>query len=215
MIKEFRNTIIMAVVLLVLIIVLVVVLTSDIDLGLFKNLSIANISEKKVTIETLIENEVKEKQKHETARNTLEVAKNQYELAKEKFDNIDESTIATVKDATTDEKYFIEYLWITLGNYATENNLLIDIITPGSRSDTVEITNSDGTKTTVTLVDTSVANNSIKIIVKGRYANVADFVYEVENDKELKFKLDNIKMSYVANNSIEATFNVLSLKVKK
>ena len=64
-------------------------------------------------------------------------------------------------------------------------------------------------------LDASVSNGAIRIVVRGRYANVADFVYDVENDKELKFRLDNIKMSYKSNNQIEATFNVLNLQLKK
>jgi len=120
-----------------------------------------------------------------------------------------------VKEATTDERYFIEYLWIVLGNYATENDLAINIITPGSSSSTITSESGDGNIITKPTIDTSIRNDAIKLIVRGRYANVADFVYEVENDKELKFKLDNIKMTYTADNAIEATFNVLSLKVKK
>ena len=58
-------------------------------------------------------------------------------------------------------------------------------------------------------------NSGIKITVQGRYANVADFVFDVENDKSLRFRLDNIKMTYTENNAIQATFNVLNIKVKK
>lgn len=215
MIKEFRKIIIMAVSLLILVVGLVVILTTDMDFGVFRSLGVASISDKKVSLETLVLNEVQEREKHETAIDTLEATKNQYEAAKKAFDNIDKSTVELVQEATMDERYFIEYLWIVLGNYAKENNLLINIITPGSKSQTIEGTGEDGNATSTPVVDTSVSNDAVKIIVKGRYANVADFVYEVENDKELKFKLDNIKMTYVKNNVIEATFNVLSLKVKK
>ena len=180
------------------------------------------------------------KAEHQSALDSLEQAKNTYEIEKKKFDTIDQATVDLVKEATKDEKYFIEYLWITLGNYATDNNLIIDVITPGSTlSSTGETLNGSGSDTGTgtgnalggginfggsdtgagnsrpTTDTSSVANNSIRIIVKGRYANVADFVYDVENDKELKFRLDNIKMVYKSNNQIEATFNILSLQVKK
>lgn len=222
MIKEYKKIIIMAVVLLIMIIAIVVALTTDVDFGLFKNLSIASISHKKVSVETLALNEVAEKIEHEQAIDVLESAKNKYETSRQKFENIDKSTIDMVQEATKDEKYFIEYLWIVLGSYANDNGLLINIITPGSTAEKVEEVEKetqDGAEGEATeskpTLDVAVAEDAIKIIVRGRYANVADFVYEVENDKELKFKLDNIKMTYASNNEIEATFNVLSLKVKK
>ena len=214
MIKEYKKIIIMAVSLLVLVIGLVAVIASDIDFGLFKNLAIASLSDKKVTVDTLLQEEGAQKEKLESSLDKLEQAKNQYETEKKKFDNIDKSTIDLVKDATKDEKYFIEYLWIVLGNYADDNDLFINIHTPGSTQAPVE--DAEGTEgENKQPAFESVADNTIRIVVRGRYPKVADFVYEVENDKELRFKLDNIKMTYTKNNEIEATFNVLSLQVKK
>ncbi len=233
MIKEYKKILIMSVVLLILIISIVVVFTSDISIAGITSGSIFTISEGKNNLNGLIEKESTVKAEHQSALDSLEQAKNTYETEKKKFDNIDQATVDLVKEATKDEKYFIEYLWITLGNYATDNNLIIDVITPGSTlSSTGETLGETGSGNNLDgginfggadsgagmgrpTTDTSVANNSIRIIVKGRYANVADFVYDVENDKELKFRLDNIKMVYKSNNQIEATFNILSLQVKK
>lgn len=240
MIKEYKKILIMSVVLLILVICIVVVFTTDVSMAGIKSGSIFTISEGKNNLNSLLEKESEVKAEHQSALDSLEQAKNTYETEKKKFDNIDQATVDLVKEATKDEKYFIEYLWITLGNYATDNNLIIDVITPGSTlSSTGETLNgnasgaqgsagnalggginfgsADGsTGTNRPTTDTSsVANDSIRIIVKGRYANVADFVYDVENDKELKFRLDNMKMVYKSNNQIEATFNILSLQVKK
>jgi len=207
MIKDFKKVIIMSITLLVLVICFIVMATVDIDLGILSSLSINGISEKKVGVDGLILEETQHKANYDAELEKLQTAKNDYETAKKKFESIDEATIDMVKDATKDEKYFIEYLWIVLGNYAEDNNLLIDIITPGSKQ--------QATGTEQQMPNTSVVKNSIQIVVNGRYANVADFVYEVENDKELKFKLDNIKMIYAKDNTIQATFNVLNLQVKK
>jgi Tfp pilus assembly protein PilO len=224
MIKEYKKILIMSVVLLILVICIVVVFTTDVSMAGIKSGSIFTISEGKNNLNSLLEKENEVKAEHQSALDSLEQAKNTYETEKKKFDNIDQATVDLVKEATKDEKYFIEYLWITLGNYATDNNLIIDVITPGSTlSSTGETLNGNAsgsqggsTGTNRPTTDTSsVANNSIRIIVKGRYANVADFVYDVENDKELKFRLDNMKMVYKSNNQIEATFNILSLQVKK
>lgn len=220
MIKEYKKILILFVVLVILVISIAVVFTTDISLGSFKSAAIFTISAGKNELNGLIEREATVKAEHQSVLDSLETAKNEYDVQKEKFENIDQATVDLVKEATKDEKYFIEYLWITLGNYANDNNLLIDVITPGSTSaSTGEILNgSEQDSNQVnqdSVLDTSIANNSIRIVVKGRYANVADFVYDVENDKELKFRLDNMKMVYKSNNQIEATFNILSLKVKK
>lgn len=230
MIKEYKKILIMSAVLLILVICIVIVFTSDVSIAGIKSGSIFTISEGKNNLDGLFGKEREVKAEHQSALDSLEQAKNTYETEKKKFDNIDQATVDLVKEATKDEKYFIEYLWITLGNYAAENNLIIDVITPGSTlASTGEMLNGSGNESKgdsgdsqggaeinkPTIDISSIANNSIRIIVKGRYANVADFVYDVENDKELKFRLDNMKMVYKSNNQIEATFNILSLQVKK
>ncbi|MBR6688524.1 MAG: hypothetical protein IKL68_00715 [Clostridia bacterium] len=220
--KEYKKILIMLVVLLILVISIVVVVTTDISLGNIKSAAIFTISEGKSSLNGLIEKEATIRAEHQSALDTLERTKNSYAVEKERFDKIDQATIDLVKEATKDEKYFIEYLWITLGNYAEDNKLAIDVITPGSTSASTGETlngslgnqNQDQTSQDSN-IDTAIGNNAIRIIVKGRYANVADFVYDVENDKELKFRLDNMKMVYKSNNQIEATFNILSLQVKK
>ena len=221
MLKEYKKIIIMTLILLILIIGIVVVLTSEIKFGKLRSVAIFTMSESKEELDNLIEREASTKAEQQSS---LEKTKNSYEAEKQKFEKIDKSTLDMIREATKDEKYFIEYLWITLGNYADENNLAIEIITPGSTSAVTGESmgnagasgNGSGSNTqSKPNLDASVSNGAIRIVVRGRYANVADFVYDVENDKELKFRLDNIKMSYKSNNQIEATFNVLNLQLKK
>ena len=242
--REYTKIIIMSTVLLIIIVLITLAMIFDVDFLLFKNLSIAGIGKTKNDVETLIAQEEVEEQNLITSKDNLAKAKTNFEEAKTTYENIDEATIATVQEATKNENYFIEYLWVVLGNYAKINNLGIDIVTPGSAkqsttnssnttdnetsttvttptgetvaSGTTQNTNKENTETTTEKeLDTSVKDNAIKIVVRGRYSNVADFVFDVENDKELRFKLDNITMTYLKDNSIEATFNVLSLNVKK
>lgn len=59
------------------------------------------------------------------------------------------------------------------------------------------------------------SNSVLKIQVSGSYMNVSDFIFQVENDKELKFKLDNISMEYVSGTTIKATFDVKNIIIKK
>ena len=55
----------------------------------------------------------------------------------------------------------------------------------------------------------------MKIQVKGSYMDISDFIFEVENDKALRFKLDNISIEYVSGTTIKANFDVKNLIIKK
>ena len=77
------------------------------------------------------------------------------------------------------------------------------------------INNSTNKNNANKLTDTQDVKGTTKLTVTGRYADVADFVFDVENDSSLKFKLDNIKMTYSKDNLIVASFDVLSLSVSK
>ena len=204
--KTYSKLITLASTLLILIVAIVLLMIFDVDFKLFKNLSIAGIGEKKLAVELLMQDQEKAEQDNKMAKDSLNNSKNKFDVAKEEYENIDESTIQLVQDATKEVKYFIEYLWIVLGNYASANDLGVAIVTSNTTSSGDE-SSSSGSGSSL--------NSGVKVSVEGRYANVADFVFDVENDKSLKFKLDNIKMSYSGNNKIKATFDVLSLSVLK
>lgn len=72
------------------------------------------------------------------------------------------------------EKYEIEFLWTKLGNYAKDNNVQIKI----------DVVNS----ATSGLYD-------LNFTIAGEYLKVADFIYDVENDSKLGFKIEDFHMS--------------------
>ena len=210
--RQYIKSIVLAVVLIVLIVLAVLVLTNNRDLVIFKTLSIAGIQK-----------ETSESATYNSNKATLDRAKNSYDVAKEQHENIDESKRSAVEELNKETKYFIEYLWIVLGNYATVNKVDIDILTPGATytnsttkpegENKENAENPEGTGEVVEENNVSSLTSGIKITIRGRYADVADFVFDVENDKSLRFKLDNINMVYAQNNTIQATFDVLSLSV--
>lgn len=79
------------------------------------------------------------------------------------------------------EKYKLEFLWTKIGNYAKDNK-----VTPK-----MQVTNGS-TKEVYNLIITAV----------GRYSNVASFIYAIENDSRLGFKIEDFKMTS-ANNGTE------------
>lgn len=188
-----------------------------------------------------------------TTVSNLEKAESDYNKQKNKYNSISDETINVIKEATTEESYNLEYMWIKLGNYAKKNNLEIVMVEPGGKqitntnnnssnsgsstdnTDNTDNTDSNSTTTTTTTTSSSTTNNStnsstntssdtsastssssaLKIEVKGSYMNISDFIFEVENDTSLRFKLDNISMDYVKETTIKASFNVKNIVINK
>ena len=226
--RRYTKLIVLSVVLVLLIASITLTMIFDIDFMLFNNLSISTIQARELNADEMLENLNKEELNNTNAKQSLETSKKSYEKEKNTYENIDESTIEIVEDATKEEKYFIEYLWIVLGNYANSNGVDIGIVTPGATTESSSTNTNTNTNTnaganfgqgvgsnTSTSTSTNTSKTGIKIAIEGRYANVADFIFDVENDKSLRFKLDNIQMTYVGNNEIKAQFDILSLSVLK
>ena len=211
------------------------------------------------------------------ATNSLEKAQSEYNKQKNKYNSISDETINIIKEATTEETYNLEYMWIKLGNYAKKNNLEIVMVEPGGQTDsssqndnstttsnnTSTTANNKTSNTTTTNTTTTTATNNtsnttttntnttttttsgnntstenkdnktsdnkisdksntsstdssvLKIQVTGSYMNTSDFIFEVENDTALRFKLDNISMDYVSGTTIKTSFNVKNIVVNK
>ena len=85
------------------------------------------------------------------------------------------------------EAYDIDYLWTKLGNYAKEEGVVIKIdVTAGGASSNLY---------------------NLNFSVGGTYVGATDFIYDIENDSKLGFKIDNFKMTSANTNAeIVATF---------
>lgn len=183
----------------ILLILLVVSLFNGVHLGKITILSLQEIANKKEQITLSETNYDLENTKYQVALSKLNREKELFQTSKNKYEAISEETIRLINERNTQEKYSIEYIWIKLGNYAQECNLDIIVAEPGNP-----------------IEETSEEKESIfQIQVKGTYLNVASFIYDIENDSELKFKLDNIKMEYLSGNRIQAEFNVRDIAIVK
>lgn len=147
-----------------------------------------NIDTAKVSLAEALEGYEKEKVK-------LEEEKTNFDSIKAKYDGISNETIEKIIEAYKKYNYDLEWLWIVLGNYAKTNNLEITIAEPENIKN-----------------ESNVLGN-LTLTVRGRYLDVVDFVFDVETDKELLFKLDNMNMLYDKDNKIIATFDILTMNV--
>lgn len=229
--NKLITLIVSCVVLILLLLLVTFMLINDSEVLGIKVSSIKTLLGLNEKINEATENYETEKTNYNSTIKKLETAKDEYAKEKTKYDAISQETIEMIKQAIKKEQYNIEYMWIKLGNYAKTNNLSIVLVEPGgsgsssqeskvsdetskssveSSSDTKENIEKTSTNSPITS-----SSDTLKVEITGNYLNISDFIYEVESDTELRFKLDNISMEYVGNNNIKATFDVKNLIMLK
>lgn len=99
----------------------------------------------------------------------LKIAKQQYE-AKTAGDPNANTSLGIIQV----DKYNIEYLWTIIGNYATKN----------------------GVKLTLDIKSTNTSDvYNLNFNLQGKYIGITDFIYNLEDDDELKFEINDFKIS--------------------
>lgn len=232
MIKSKKFLIGEAIAALIIASIIAVIFMVEVDLGIFKIVSPQSLISQYESIKDMNSKLATSKTNYETSIKSVDIAKSEYTKQKEKYEAITDEAISIIKDATADEQYNIDYIWVQIGNYAKANNLVLSLIEPGGTSQTTTDTSATSTTTTTTQVtseskpadnqtastntsQTKSPSNELSIKVVGNYNDVSGFIFELENDTELRFKLDKIKMEYAGNNQITATFAVKNIKFKK
>lgn len=213
---ENKKIIIVSLITIILVGILVCILV--IDMPMIGISSVKTIISKHEEINSKEAQLLTEQNAYSSILSSVETAKSNYEKEKTKYDSISEETINIIKEFNTEETYSLEYMWIKLGNYAKKNNLSIVMIEPGNSnttSTTPENTESVVDNSNTTPKKSTSSSNVLQIQVTGSYIDLSDFIFEVENDSELKFKLDNISMEYVSGTTIKTTFDVKNIIINK
>lgn len=113
----------------------------------------------------------------------LKIAKQQYEA--KTSTSLDNGTSLGVIQV---DKYNIEYLWTIIGNYATKN----------------------GVKLTLDIKSTNTSDvYNLNFNVQGKYIGITDFIYDLEDDDELKFEINDFKISSQNNDTTKSTTNTV------
>ena len=220
--KDTRKKIICFVLMVVFVGLTVLLTLVDIDILGVSSSSVKGVKAKREELLSLEADLQKAETTYTDSKAKLKESQSAFASAKNKYEAISDETINLIREATTEENYDIEYMWIKLGNYASANNLSIIMVEPGGKVN-VEKTDEKTTSTSPestdkTTEETKTTNNSdtiMTITLQGSYLNVSDFIFEIENDKELRFKLDNIEMTYVEGTTIRTKFDVKNIIVLK
>ena len=134
--------------------------------------------------------------------NTLNTSANVLEKTKKEYED-QAVLLADSKYFKQTENYKHEFILVKIGNYADENGVDIRIV----------VTNSD----VAGLYD-------VNFTLTGRYADVANYIYDIENDSTLGFKIEDfimkksngetqISQATVIKNEVIANFNCKEISI--
>ncbi len=186
-------------ILLMILIILLATLTyfeiaDGLEIGTFQILSVSQIQEKNESLDKSIEilnNTITKAfpqkiSEVKTSTEALQTAKKAY------LDKTTSYTDEQILAATQKENYDIEFLWTRVGQHATEKgvNIKMDI----GKGDTEEI-------------------RDLNFTVQGSYIGITDFIYAVEEDEDLNFRVKNFKMLPDRGEILKATFIVKNIKI--
>ena len=174
-----------------------VTLKNGIQFGSVQILSIEQIEQKAQELNTkidevnsMIDVDYPEKRKELTnAEKHLQEAEEQYL----QYTNV--STDAEILAAMEQKSYTIEFLWTTLGTHARKQGVLL----------TFEIVSSSTGTNGV---------NDIRFTVNGSYIAITNFIYAIENDTDLNFRIQNFKLLPYQGEILQGTFTVKNIAVQ-
>ena len=186
--------ILITVISILLTVVLIICMVKGLTVGSFRILSISNIKQESLNLD----NEVDELNnlKNVTYKkkiDDLQTATKDLTTAKQKYlDLASVSSDEEIQEANLEQTYAMEFLWNKVGSYATKEGVTLkwDVSSTG-------------------------VNNkyTLNFTTTGSYVGVISYIYALENDSDLAFRIENFKMTASGEN-VTATFTVNNVAIK-
>lgn len=168
------------------------------DIKLIKSYDdVAKISQEKADIVS----ELKQKNGTEfmAKKAALNTAVKEYKNKKAQYDKlVSEGQIKENVEYNSMDLYDIDFLWTTIGIYASEKNVTLQF----------DVSKSSGT----TAISPEYVMCDLNFTVTGEYIAITDFIYSIENDDKLNFEISNFTMEKGGEN-LQATFVVKKVPV--
>ncbi len=189
--------ILLCIIIFILLLLTALMLIGGIKIGNFQILSINQMIEKNSQIDMKIAETNKMISIDYPEKNQALKEKSEEMLnAKDQYLKLTASSTETeILKATMQEGYQIDFLYTTVGNHAKSKSVWTEMkIVPGDY---------DGVK-------------DIKFTVEGSYVGITDFIYEIENNSKLNFRIKEFKLLPKDNtgNVLRATFVVKNLRIE-
>lgn len=123
------------------------------------------------------------------ASNNMQTAKEEYL----RYTNL--SSDEQILNAMQKKSYKIEFLWAKIGNHARKEgiNLKFEIVSSSTGANNA---------------------NDINFTVDGSYIAIINFIYAIENDTDLNFRIENFKLLPNQNEILQGTFKVRSITIE-
>lgn len=130
-----------------------------------------------------------------TAKSNLDASLKKLETSKQKYqDTIRYSTEEEIKAANQTESYEIGYLWTKIGLYATKRGIVMQAnVSSGSITNLYNIT----------------------FTITGEYISISEFIYDIENDSNLGFKIEDFTLSPGTGNNLQGTFIIRNVAIDR
>ena len=186
--------ILITVISILLTVVIIICMVKGLTVGSFRILSISNIKQESLNLD----NEVDELNnlKNVTYKkkiDDLQTASKYLTTAKQKYlDLASVSSDEEIQEANLEQTYAMEFLWNKVGSYATKEGVTLkwDVSSTG-------------------------VNNkyTLNFTTTGSYVGVISYIYALENDSDLAFRIENFKMTASGEN-VTATFTVNNVAIK-
>ena len=126
-----------------------------------------------------------------SARNNVETEKANFEAKRDSYAKLEaNASEEEIAEANKKQEYLLDYLWIIIGNYANDNNVKFKMTTDE-------------------------VNLRINFDITGSYISIINFIYDIENDENLKFNLNGIEIASSSSaDTTKASFSVDGVTVK-
>lgn len=191
---------VLIIILIVLAIVCFCLMFFGMKIGFFKinsyNEVVAVSSEKNEILSQLT---YKNTTEFEGKKHELSNAIEEYKVKKAQYDDlvskgqITDNTIYNSMDL-----YDVDFLWTTIGNYATEKGVTLQL----------DVTKSS----TATSISADYIMCDLNFTITGEYINITDFIYSIEGDDKLNFEISKFLLEKGGEN-LQATFVVKEIPI--
>lgn len=123
----------------------------------------------------------------ETSTKSLTTTKQKY------LDLASVSSDQEIMKANVEQTYAMEFLWNKVGSYATQ----------------------EGVTLKWDVSSTGISNKyTLNFTTTGSYVGIISYIYALENDSELSFRIENFKMVSASDSKVTATFTVNNIAIK-
>lgn len=192
--------IVLALILIVLCFICFGIICYGFELGpikIYGYTEIAEISAKKnELLNTLNDKNVNE---FNAKKDSLQKVVEDYNTKKAEYDRlVQEGKIDTTSIHNSLDLYQIDYLWAKIGNYATEEDVVLQLDVAKSA--------------TSTSISTEYVMCDLTFNVTGEYIAITDFLYDIEGDDTLRFEINDFVLQKGGKN-LQATFIVKDVPI--